>query len=292
MDPPSPFKWFLKCGLATALALSVYAAISLAGPKAPPLPTSRDGAEMSLDRYMTGPVPSVLLAGSSFTARLNEEYFDTPDLEVLGLAGGSAITALEVALARDRLPKTILIELNVLTRGEDRALVEKFSGNSTPAWPRPIRSAIAFYERWHHPLPDRSRARALAAALLKGAPSNFDNHFYVERAMHAWRTAPTEGIMAGDLAALKELVEKIKARGSRVYFYILPVAGPLQDSVAAKATALAAHAAFPDDRPWVHLDGSLPDLRWADGVHLDERSAILIAQQIDGFLNGIRAGTQ
>jgi hypothetical protein len=291
MDPVSPLNWFLKCGLATALALSVYAAISLAGPKAPPLPTSRDGAETSLDRYMNGPVPSVLLVGSSFTARLNEEYFDTADLKVLGLAGGSSITALEVALARDRLPKTILVELNVLTRGEDRALVEKFTGNSTPTWPRPIRSAIAFYERWHHPLPDRSRARALAAALLKGPPSNFDNHVYVERVTHALSTAPIEGIMARDLAALNELVEKIEARGGRVYFYVLPVAGPLQDSVAAKATALAAHAAFPDDRQWVHLDGSLPDLRWADGIHLDERSAILIARQIDGFLNGIRAGT-
>jgi hypothetical protein len=25
-------------------------------------------------------------------------------------------------------------------------------------------------------------------------------------------------------------------------------------------------------------------LRWADGVHLDERSAVMIAQQIDRFL--------
>jgi hypothetical protein len=284
MNPPSPQSWFLKCAIAAALALCVYAAISLAGPKAPPLPTSRDGSATLLDRYVSEPVPRVLLVGSSFTARLNEEYFDTPDLKVLGLAGGSPITALDVALARDRLPKIVLIELNVLTRGEDRALVEKFTGSGSPAWPRPIRSAIAFYERWHHPLRDRSRARALAAALLRGPPSNFDNQVYVARAMQAWSTAPTEVMMANDLTALKELVDKIEARGSSVYFYILPVAPRLQDSVAAKAAALAAHNAFPDDRQWIHLDGSLPELRWADGVHLDERSAIMIAQQIDGFL--------
>jgi hypothetical protein len=159
MNPTSQLQWAIKCAITAALALSLYAAVSIAGPKAPPLPTSRDGGVTLLDRYVNEPAPSVLLVGSSFTARLNEEYFDTPDLKVLGLAGGSPITALEIALARGDLPKTILVEMNVLTRGEDRALVERFSGNGAPTFPRPIRSAIAFYERWHHPPPDRNSAR-------------------------------------------------------------------------------------------------------------------------------------
>ncbi len=100
MNAVSPQGWFLKCGAAAALPLLVYAAIALAGPQAPPLPTSRDAALTVLDRYMQEPVPNVLLVGSSLTARLNEEYFDTPNLRVVGLAGGSAITALEVALSR------------------------------------------------------------------------------------------------------------------------------------------------------------------------------------------------
>jgi hypothetical protein len=287
MNPTSQLQWALKCAITAALALSLYAAISIAGPKAPPLPTSRDGAVTLLDRYVNEPAPSVLLVGSSFTARLEEEYFDTPDLKVLGLSGGSPITALEIALARDNLPKTILVELNVLTRGEDRALAERFSGDGTPSFPRPIRSAIAFYERWHHPPPDRNNARLVAAALLRDKPSDFDNHVWVERAMHEWSAAPAQAIMHTDLTALKRLVEKIEARGSKVYFYMLPVAAPLQNSVAAKATASAAHGAFPDQRRWIHLDGSLPDLRWADGVHLDERSAVMIAHQIDRFLSGV-----
>lgn len=287
MNPTSQPQWALKCAITAALALSLYAAISIAGPKAPPLPTSRDGAVTLLDRYVNEPAPSVLLVGSSFTARLEEEYFDTPDLKVLGLSGGSPITALEIALARDNLPKTILVELNVLTRGEDRALAERFSGDGTPSFPRPIRSAIAFYERWRHPPPDRNNARLVAAALLRDKPSDFDNHVWVERVMHEWSAAPAQAIMHTDLTALKRLVEKIEARGSKVYFYMLPVAVPLQNSVAAKATASAAHGAFPDQRRWIHLDGSLPDLRWADGVHLDERSAVMIAHQIDRFLSGV-----
>jgi hypothetical protein len=286
MTPVSPQSWFLKCGLAAALSLLIYAAIVLAGPKAPPLPTSRDGALTILDRYVQEPVPRVLLVGSSLTARLNEEYFDTPNLKVLGLAGGSPITALEVVLARDRLPGTILIEMNILGRGADPALVQKLSGGRAPIWPRPIRSAIAFYERWHHAPPDRARARAIAAALLQGPPSDFDNRIYVERALRESSTAPSDAIMTNNLATLKRLAEQVDARGSRVYFYSLPLSAALQDSVLATATAAAAHAEFSDDRRWIHLDGTKPDLRWADGFHLDERSAIIIARQIDGFLTG------
>jgi hypothetical protein len=120
--------------------------------------------------------------------------------------------------------------------------------------------------------------------LLRGSPSDFDNHVYVERARLAWSAAPAEALIAADLATLKRLVEQIESRGSKAYFYLLPVAGPLQDSAAATATAAAAHKAFSDERQWIQLDGSLPDLRWADGVHLDERSAVLIARQIDRFL--------
>ena len=284
MNPVSPQNWLLKCAIAAALPLLVYAAIALAGPKAPPLPTGRDGALTVLDRYVQEPVPTVLLVGSSLTARLNEAYFDTPDLKVVGLAGGSPITALEVALARDRLPKTILIEMDILNRSDDPALVQKFNGDGAATWPSPIRSAIAFYERWHHAPPDRNQAKAAVLALLRAPPSDFDNRVYVERAVREWSTADQGAIMTNNLATLQRLVEEIEARGSRVYLYSLPLAGALQNSAAAQATAAAAHARFSDDRRWLPLDGSLPDLRWADGVHLDERSAVMIAQQIDRFL--------
>ena len=276
--------WFIKCGVTAALSLSVYATVSLVGPKAPPLPTGRDGAVTLLDRYVSEPVPSVLLVGSSLTTRLNAEYFDTPDLKVLGLAGGSPITALQVALARDRLPKILLVEMNILERSEDSGLVQKFTQPGVPAWPRPLRSAIAFFERRHHPPPDRARVKAAALDLLEGPPSNFDNRIYLERAVQVSRTAPSRTLIKDNLAKLKRLVAEIEARGSQVYFYSLPLAGPLQNSVAAKAETVAAHAAFSDDQRWILLDGSMPDLRWADGIHLDERSSFMMAKEIDRFL--------
>jgi hypothetical protein len=91
--------------------------------------------------------------------------------------------------------------------------------------------------------------------------------------------------MRNNLATLQRLVQQIEARGSRVYFYSLPLARELEDSAAAMATAATAHANFPDDRRWLHLDGSTADLRWGDGLHLDERSAVIVSQSIDRELS-------
>jgi hypothetical protein len=215
---------------------------------------------------------------------LNAEYFDTPDLKVLGLAGGSAITALEVALARDSLPRTILVEMNILERGEDSELVQKFTRDGQAEWPRPLRNAIAFSERWQHPPPERAKAKAAALALLDEPPSDFDNRIYVERAAEASKIAPSDVLMRENLETMKRLVAEIEARGTQVYFYSLPLAGPVQNSVAAKAETVAAHAAFSDDQRWIRLDSSMPDLRWADGIHLDERSSFMMAKEIDRFL--------
>ena len=285
MNPVSPQIWFLKCGIAAGLSLLVYAAIAIAGPKAPPLPTSRDGALMVLDRYIQEPVPDVLLVGSSLTTRLNEAYFDTPGLRVIGLAGGSPITALEVALARDRLPKTILIEMNVLVRGEDPVLVQKFSGGATSTWPRPIKSAIALYESWHHAPPDRRQARADAAALLRGPPSNFDSRIYADRAFRQSNAEDPTVAVRGNAARVEQLITAIEKRGARVLLYELPYSEQLEGSRSARTTREIVHSKFPEPDRWLHPDFTKSELRWADGVHLDDRSALILAQSIDRALS-------
>jgi hypothetical protein len=285
MNPVSPQIWFLKCGIAAGLSLLVYAAIAIAGPKAPPLPTSRDGALTVLDRYIQEPVPDVLLVGSSLTTRLNEAYFDTPELRVIGLAGGSPITALEVALARNRLPKTILIEMNILVRGEDPVLVRKFSGGATSTWPRPIKSAIALYESWHHAPPDRRQARADAAALLLGPPSNFDSRIYADRALRLSNAEDPTVAVRGNAARVEQLITTIEKRGARVLLYELPYSEPLEGSRSARTTREIVRSKFPEPDRWLHLDFTKSELRWADGVHLDDRSALIVAQSIDRALS-------
>lgn len=281
MEPISAQGWFVKCALGLVLPLLVYAVIVVAGPQAPRLPTARDGSLEVLDRYTQGPVPEIVLVGSSFTARLKEEYFDAPNLKVLGLAGGSPITALKVLMGRERLPKIVLIEMNVLERSEDPALVQRFTGSANASTlPHPIRSALAFYERWLHAPPDRRQAGAMVAAMLQARPSDFDNRVYVDRTMREWSTPPSAAEMTKNTAVLERLVKQIEARGGLVYFYSLPYAEALQDSVYARATANTAHATFTNDLQWLRLELPMDELRWADGVHLDERSSIIVAKEL------------
>lgn len=281
MEPNSTKGWFVKFGLGLALPLLVYMAVAVLGPKPPLLPTDRDGVLAVLDRYTRDPVPDVVLIGSSLTARLREEYFDVPHLKVVGLSGGSVLTGLDVSVARDRLPRVVLIEMNILDRAEDLHLVRQFSGSASgPMFPPPIRSIVASYESWLHAPRDFHQASAEMTARLNAPPSNFDNHIYVERVTREWSAPPAKESVVKNLASLQRLVEQAEMRGSQVYFYSLPYDNALQRSTYATAAAAAAHEAFPDERRWLHLDLPMPQLRWPDGIHLDERSAIIVAREI------------
>ena len=64
----------------------------------------------------------------------------------------------------------------------------------------------------------------------------------------------------------------------------LPYPGNLNNSHFAQTARSLAHKAFPDRDKWPDIDYHLPELRWVDASHMDERSAIIVAQGIDGFL--------
>jgi hypothetical protein len=42
--------------------------------------------------------------------------------------------------------------------------------------------------------------------------------------------------------------------------------------------------AFPDRTVWLPINAPLSELRWADGVHLDERSALIVVRAIEKAL--------
>jgi hypothetical protein len=44
------------------------------------------------------------------------------------------------------------------------------------------------------------------------------------------------------------------------------------------------HGRFPDPTLWLPIDVATGELRWLDGVHLDERSAMLVSRSIDGAI--------
>ena len=127
-------RWLLKCGVTAAglmLACGVATAWFGSGLQLPST-TTRDGTLITFNRYVSEPIPDVVLVGSSLTFRLKEEYFETPGLRNLALAGGSPVTGLEIVANQPRLPKLILVEANVLSRATDTAMVERYARAAMP----------------------------------------------------------------------------------------------------------------------------------------------------------------
>jgi hypothetical protein len=289
MSPISAVHWFAKCGFGAGISLlACGVATAWFGDRLQlPSTTTRDGTLITLNRYVREPAPDVVLLGSSLTFRLKEEYFATPRLRNLALAGGSPVTGLEIVANQSRLPRIILVETNVLSRRTDTALVEKYSkaNDARPLFFRPIRTAVAAYEnRIHAPLSHAQVSGALRQ-LHKQPPSNFDNHIYVDRALAQWNAEDPTIAVRMNVTRIEQLISSIEQAGGRVLLFELPCSVQLEESRSARITHEIVRAAFPDPARWLQIDYPLGELRWADGVHLDERSAVIVAQSLDRVLS-------
>jgi hypothetical protein len=288
MLPMPTVHWFAKCGFGAAmLLLACGAATAWFGDRLQlPATTTRDGTLVTLNRYVREPVPDVVLVGSSLTFRLKEEYFATSGLRNLALAGGSPVTGLEIVANQSRLPRIILVETNVLSRATDTALVDKYSKSSDagPIFFRPIRTAVAAYENQVHAPLGHAQASAALRQLLQQPPNDFDNHIYVDRARAEWNAEDPTAAVQMNVARIRQLISSIEQAGTRVLLFELPCSAQLDESRLANVTREIVHAAFPDPARWLPIEYTRSELRWADGVHLDERSAVIVAASIDRAL--------
>jgi hypothetical protein len=81
---------------------------------------------------------------------------------------------------------------------------------------------------------------------------------------------------AGERKKNEQLLQVMEQRGTRVLLFELPYSAQLENSRSAKITREIVHAEFPDSDRWLRADFTGAELRWADGVHLDERSALIV----------------
>lgn len=287
----SAVQWLVKCGVGAAvLLLACGLATARFGTSLQmPATTTRDGTLIMLNRFMREPMPETVLVGSSMTFRLKEEYFAAPKLRNLALAGGSPVTGLQVVANQPQLPRVILVEANVLSRPLDGALAERYSRRSAePLFFRPVRAAVAAYEnRLHAPLTHEQAAGDLRR-LLAQRPSDFDNRVYVARALDEFTAEdPTEAARS-NARHLERLIPVLEQRGARVLLFELPYEDKIEGARAAVITREIIHGAFPDPERWLRIDANRSELRWADGVHLDERSAVIVAQSMERALASVR----
>ena len=288
----SAVRWLVKCGAGAVIVLIAcgLATARFGSGLQMPATTTRDGTLITLSRYLREPVPDTVLVGSSLTFRLKEEYFAAPRLRNLALAGGSPVTGLEIVANQPKLPRLILIEANVMNRPTDTLVVERFSrGASEPLFFRPVRAAVAAYEqRLHTPLAHEQVALNLRR-LVGQPPSDFDSRSYTERALQQFNAEDPADATLGNVKRMEQLIQEMEQRGARVLLFELPYSEPIEGSQFTKTTREIVHSAFPDPRRWLNIDVNRNELRWADGVHLDERSAILVTQAIERALTSVRA---
>jgi hypothetical protein len=288
----SAVRWLVKCGGAAAIVLIAcgFATARFGSGLQMPATTTRDGTLITLSRYLREPVPDVVLVGSSFTFRLKEEYFATPGLRNLALAGGSPVTGLEIVASQPRLPGVILVEANVLSRSTDAALVERYSrGDTEPFFFRPVRAAVAAYEqRLHAPLTHEQVALDLRR-LVGQPPSDFDNRIYADRALQQFNAEDPTDAAQINVNRIGTLIRMVEQRGARVFLFELPYSEPIEGSRYAATTREIVHAAFPASNRWLPVEVDRSELRWADGVHLDERSAVIVTRAMERALASARA---
>jgi hypothetical protein len=211
-------------------------------------------------------------------------------LRNLALAGGSPVTGLEIVANQPRLPGIILVEANVLARATDAALVERYSRGATePLFFRPVRAAVAAYEQWlHAPLTHEQVALDLRR-LVGQRPSDFDSRIYVDRALQQFNAEDPTYVAQFNAKRIEELIRIVEQHGARAFLFELPYAEPIEGSRSAVTTREIVHAAFPDSNRWLPIEVNRSELRWADGVHLDERSAVIVTGAMERALASVRA---
>lgn len=289
MTQMSALSWLIRCA-GTALALLLVCGLATArfgSALQQPSVTTRDGSLVTLNRYVREPVPDTVLVGSSVAWRLKEDYFSTPRFRNLALAGGSPVTVLEILAKQSALPKTILIETNILSRESDGELIAQFSGSgrADALFLRPVRTAVAAYETWNHAPPNAAQARAEQDRLLRDSPSNFDNGAYVALVLRQMNEGDPTTSARANVARMRELIDEIQRRGSRALLIEIPFEAEVENTRLVTISRAVVRAAFPDPSLWLPINPPRSELRWADGVHLDERSAVIVARAIEAALS-------
>jgi len=156
----------------------------------------------------------------------------------------------------------VLVEINILTRPADQALVEQFGKNDTEPfkWFRPARAVISAVYYWIKKKPihlpesvENDISEPLTVAMKEYNSYQFDDH------------------LDRNLAELKRLTYQLERRGCKVVFFELPYPPPLGETYLARKI----RETIPTT---VHFD---TNLNFVDAFHVDERSAAKIARDIE-----------
>jgi hypothetical protein len=210
------------------------------------------------------------------TYRVREDYFLKVPVRNIATSGGSPLTGLAIVGSYGSIPHLAMVEANIMSRPTDLGLLEQFGRNNAAPyqWFRPFRAVISIVYYW---IKTESVANDVAK-LPELPPSDYDIAASIESAAKEFSASNL------DEAIAKNVADILERRGCRVVFFELPYPGQLGEYHYAVLTRSLMHAAFPDQKNWPDLDFHRSDLRWVDNSHMDERSAIIVAKEIERYI--------
>jgi len=242
--------------------------------------TEIDGeAAPTLIAYRNERTPTSVLIGTSMTYLLKEQYFLPMQIRNLAIPGRSILTGLQVVASYPKLPDNIFVETNVMIWNADGEFVQKFSYNSSPILQiePPVRSLVSYINS----VP-KAGVRFLPAdeTILQRPPAEYDNQIHIERGKKQWSGHNHDETILSNVASLARIVEKIESRGSKIYFFELPMASGMAETDMSKATKAAFEQRFPESSRRLALSYQMDELRFRDHAHLDERSAMIVSHAL------------
>ncbi len=229
-------------------------------------------------RYLFGPKPDAVLAGSSITGRLLPKYFTASGWQVanLGLDGSGSSLGVEIIRRRPDPPPLVFVEVNSLLRKPNRNDAILSDAINDPSFA--LAKAVAI-----------CRAEQRPSALLYNVFKTYNDRRLSEHAGSSTRqplsavtiTAPEKplGALPDSLAAIETNLKALQSAGAHTVFLRVPAGGPppaqrqadLADEFVAKMGARQIEAL-------TLADGE--SMIFTDGLHLASKSAATVSQTI------------
>jgi hypothetical protein len=210
------------------------------------------------------------------------------------LGGGSAMTGLEILRSVPALPKVILVEINILDRPFDEEWKNKGAFAHSQPWvvlagiSKPLRY-IFTEPLFSYISPDQQSAwwSQKLMVLRSGKATEYDIQSAVSAGQLMWDKRNSWDIADRNFKRIQELTIEFESRGAKVYLLYLPYADGYDNHAFAQRNREIASGndAFQCQRCIdVRKLVDVKTLRWDDGAHLDDRSALIVAEALEKLL--------
>lgn len=220
---------------------------------------------IKLNKYLfANTTPKSVILGSSLSARIENDT--TIAAYNLALAGMSVSDGLNIINLHSQLPKAIFIEINFLTRPENHQIAEV------------LNSKITLQLKEYFPI---LREENQPVGLLKGALLKIKPSTTLPQAHEKINTTLFDKLLADQIAfysnadtilidksvlKLKTIVKTLEAKGTKVYFFEVPVNKALMHLPYASKIRREIKENFPEN---IFIPYNSEDYTTVDGLHLD-----------------------